>query len=238
MLRATVRHEVEVARQPAHVVAGLVERVERVGQLDRAVLALAHEEVLELGADHELEAHRRARGRAGGAGSCAGSRATPRPPRARRTRGAPRPARHGSGVSERTSGIAARSGSCGPWPISPAAKPGEAGAVLHQAVQVGGRHELRVRLAVHVHELREQELDVVVADVLAHVVARLGCGEWLVAHRRRKLSARRRTRPMCEPHIAAPNCAPPHVGLRHRPTLHSVVRPCVESPDSSPSRST
>ena len=30
---------------------------------------------------------------------------------------------HGNGVSERGSGIAAMSGSCGPWPMSPAANP-------------------------------------------------------------------------------------------------------------------
>ncbi len=52
-------HEVEVAGQRAHVVTGLRERVERIGELDRAVLLLAHEEVLELGADLELESERR-----------------------------------------------------------------------------------------------------------------------------------------------------------------------------------
>src|SRR4029450_5425608 len=50
------RDEVEVAREAAHVVTGLLEGVERVGDLDGAVLALAHEEVLELGADAELVA--------------------------------------------------------------------------------------------------------------------------------------------------------------------------------------
>ena len=49
-------------------------------------------------------------------------------------------------------------------------EPGEAGAVLHQAVEMTRRHELRVRLAVHVHELREQELDVVVVDVALDVL--------------------------------------------------------------------
>ena len=49
-------------------------------------------------------------------------------------------------------------------------EPREAGPVLHQAVEVGGRHELGVGLAVHVDELREQELDPVLVDVLADVV--------------------------------------------------------------------
>ena len=50
------RQEVVVPREPGHVVAGLLERVVRVGDLDRAVLALPHEEVLELEAHPELEA--------------------------------------------------------------------------------------------------------------------------------------------------------------------------------------
>ena len=53
-----LRDEVEAARQGAHVVTGLVEGVERVGELDRAVVLLAHEEVLELAADLELVAER------------------------------------------------------------------------------------------------------------------------------------------------------------------------------------
>ena len=44
-------HEVQVARQRAHVVAGLIEGVERVGELQRAVGGAAQQEVLELGAD-------------------------------------------------------------------------------------------------------------------------------------------------------------------------------------------
>jgi hypothetical protein len=59
---------------------------------------------------------------------------------------------------------------------------GEAGPVLHQAVQVRGGDELGVGLAVHVHELREQELDPVVADVIADVVQRFGCGEVVIDH--------------------------------------------------------
>ena len=50
---------------------------------------------------------------------------------------------------------------------------GEAGALGQQVVEVRGRDELGVRLAVHVDELREQELDAVGADVLARLVGRL-----------------------------------------------------------------
>ena len=116
---------------------------------------------------------------------------------------------------------------------------GEAGAVLEQAVEVGGGNELRVRLAVHVHELREQELDVVFADVALHVLAGARRGEWLVAHRPSKLPARR-ARGQCanRTHRGQSNCAPRRRGSPHGPTLDSVVSPCVESPDSSPNRST
>jgi hypothetical protein len=40
---------------------------------------------------------------------------------------------------------------------------------------------------VHVDELREQELDAVLVDVLADVVKRFGCGEVLIAHVARQL---------------------------------------------------
>ena len=50
------REEVVVARQAAQVVAGLLERVERVGDRDGAVVAAPQQEVLELGPDLELEA--------------------------------------------------------------------------------------------------------------------------------------------------------------------------------------
>ena len=48
--------EVEVAGQRAHVVAGQLERVERVGDLDPAVVGAPDQEVLELGADLQLVA--------------------------------------------------------------------------------------------------------------------------------------------------------------------------------------
>ena len=54
----------------------------------------------------------------------------------------------------------------GRWPIAPGGEAGEARAVVEQVVEVRGRDELGARLAVHVDELREQELDVVArADV-------------------------------------------------------------------------
>ena len=64
--------------------------------------------------------------------------------------------------------------------MSPAAKPGEAGAVVEQVVEVAGGHELGVRLAVHVDELREEELDLAVADQLADVVGVSRCDQWLL----------------------------------------------------------
>ena len=173
-------HEVEVARQAAHVVTGLVERVERIGQLDRPVVAHANEEVLELGADHELVAQRAralqlpAQDRARVVGpllaldvDVAGHARHLGPPRQRRER-----PHVGDGRKV--------------WIVGPLAdlaggETGKSGAVLHQAVEVRGGHELGVRLAVHVHELGEQELDVVGVDVLANVVERLRCGEWLCA---------------------------------------------------------
>ena len=75
--------------------------------------------------------------------------------------------RQGRCVSERTSGIAAMSGSCGPWPMSPAAKPAKPAPSVEQIVEVPHGHELRVRLAVHVDELREEELDAELVELLA-----------------------------------------------------------------------
>ena len=173
-----LRHEVEVAREAAHVVAGLVEAVERVGQLDLAVLALAHQEVLELGADHELVAELAravelvAQDRARAVGpllalhvDVAGEPRHARLPPQRREAAH---VRHGGEVGV-VRELADRAGR----------EPGEAGAVLHQPVEVARGHELRVRLAVHVHELREQELDVVVLDVALDVVRRGRRGEGL-----------------------------------------------------------
>ena len=126
MLRATSETKSRLRVSAAHVVTGLVERVERVGELDRAVLALAHEEVLELGADHELVAdgagavELAAQDRARAVGPLlaldvhvAGEARDVRAPRQRRERARGRASRRGRGRA-----AAGRS--------SPAAKPGEA----------------------------------------------------------------------------------------------------------------
>jgi hypothetical protein len=203
-------HEVEVAREAAHVVAGLVEPVERVGQLDRAVLALAHEEVLELGADLELVAE------------LGGALELPAQDRPRAVgpllaldvdvagepchTGLPRERREAPHVGHRR-----EVGVVGELADGPRREPREARPVLHQPVEVPRRDELRVRLAVHVDELREQEFDVVVRDVARDLFARRGCGEWL-CHRGRKLSAACDADNVGNAHMDWLNCAPDYVG--------------------------
>ena len=54
--------------------------------------------------------------------------------------------------------------------MSPAANPAKPGAVGEQVVEVVRRHELGARLAVHVDELGEQELDLSLADDSPYVV--------------------------------------------------------------------
>ena len=56
---------------------------------------------------------------------------------------------------------------------------GEARAVGEQVVEMVGGHELGVRLAVHVDELREEELDPAVAGELADLVGALRCDQRL-----------------------------------------------------------
>ena len=51
---------------------------------------------------------------------------------------------------------------------------GEAGALLEQVVDRLHRHQLGVRLAVHLDELREEELDPLVLRALADLVVRHG----------------------------------------------------------------
>ena len=80
--------EVVAARETRHVVAGLLERVVAICDLDRAVLVRVHEEVLELEPHLELVALLSLPGRPRAAGSCAGSTATPRPRPSRRMRSA------------------------------------------------------------------------------------------------------------------------------------------------------
>ena len=166
-----VGDEVERARQRADVVAGLLERVERVRDLDPAVLGLADQEVLELAADLELEArvrralelvaedrpravrpllalHRRVAGEPADLG-------LPRQPREAADVGH----RDQIGVVGRLADVARR-------------EAGEPGAVGEQPLELLGRDQLRARLRVHVHELREQELDPLVGDRAADVVGR------------------------------------------------------------------
>jgi hypothetical protein len=62
------------------------------------------------------------------------------------------------------------------WSLADVAgrKPGEAGAVGQEVVEVVGRHELRAWLSMHVDELREQELDAVVFHDPPDIVGVLG----------------------------------------------------------------
>jgi hypothetical protein len=152
-------------------VTRLVEIVERIGELDRPVLLAADEEVLQLGADLELVAQR-----LGALELTAEDRARVVEPRLAvdvqvageaGDLGPPGQRREGARVRDRGEVVvvgllAHRAGRVS----------GEAGAVFEQAVEVAGRHELGARLAVHVHELREQELDPVRADPLACLVGR------------------------------------------------------------------
>ena len=171
-------HEVEVARERAHVVTGLVEGVEPVGQLDRAVLVEPDEEVLELHAHHELVAE------------LARPVELAAQDRARAVR--PLLALHVDVTRE--AGDARFPGQRGEradvrhrrhvrvvrlLPDRPGGKAGEAGAFAQERVQVACRHELGARLAVHVHELREQELHVVLTEVALDVLPGARRAEWL-----------------------------------------------------------
>jgi hypothetical protein len=73
-------------------------------------------------------------------------------------------------------------------------EPGESGAFGEQVVEVMRGHELGARLAMHVDELGERELDATVSDDLPGIVGVLGerghatgisaeavCGQWLGA---------------------------------------------------------
>ena len=96
---------------------------------------------------------------------------------------------------------------------------GESGAVLHQSVEVPRGNELGVRLAVHVDELREQELDVVVLDVALDVVAGFRRGEGL-AHAL-KLSRFARTANVENSHTEQLKCWAILYGRRGQAYLHS-----------------
>ena len=166
-----VPDEVEVAGERPHVVTGLLHGVERVGDLDRPVVGAAQQEVLELRADLQLEAE------LGGLGELAAQdRARAVRPRlavdvevageARDLR-LPRQHREARRVGHRD-----EVGVVGPLAHGARRVAGESRAVGEQVVEVRGGDELGARLAVHVDELREQELHVVLSDVGADLVDR------------------------------------------------------------------
>ena len=235
-----LRDEVEVAGEAAHVVAGLVEAVERVRQLDPAVLGLAHEEVLELGADHELVAELAravelvAQDRARAVGpllalhvNVAGE---PRHAGLPRQRGEAAHVRHGREVRV-VRELADRAGG----------EPGEAGAVLHQAVEQCARERAwrsasRACPRTARTGTRCRSLDVAL-DVLARGRRCEGLGHAHV----RKLSAFARRANVENSHTDQPNCSLILHGTGGGPYLHSVAlggSQCVESQDYSRSRST
>ncbi len=164
-----VRDEAERARQRAHVVAGLVEVVERVGELDPAVLALAHEEVLQLaahlervaqlGGARELVAQDRARAERPRLALDCDVAGEARDLRLPRQVGQRRRVRHRRdvGIVRSLADVAGREAR-------------ESGAVGEQPVQVRHRHQLGVRLAVHVDELGEDELDAAFVELGAELV--------------------------------------------------------------------
>ena len=164
-----LRDEVEVPRQRAHVVAGEVERVELVGDLDRAVLAAADQEVLELGAHLQLEPELLRAGEL-----VAQDRARAERPRLALDRhiagkprhvGLPGQDRQRLGVGDRDHVRVVRA-------LADVAggESGEARAVGEQVVDVVRRDELGARLAMHVDELGEQKLDLSLADDSPDVV--------------------------------------------------------------------
>jgi hypothetical protein len=168
-----LRDEVEVAGQRAHVVAGELERVERVGDLELAVAVAPQQEVLELGADLRLVPEcRRAlqlvpedRARAVRPllpldRHIAGKARHVRLPRQHRQRARIRDRDHVR-VVRPLADVAGR-------------KAREPGPFAQQVVEVVGRHELGARFRVHVDELREQELDPFVRDGSPYVVGILG----------------------------------------------------------------
>ena len=169
-----LRNEVEVASQRAHVVTRLLERVERIGELEAAVGGAPQQEVLELGADLELisligrprqrpaqDRPRAVRPRLAFDGDVARQACHGRTPRQDRQR--------------RRVGHRDHVGAVGPLSDVARGEPGEPGALGQQVVEMMGGDELGARLAVHVDELGEQELDAVVFDDLADVVGIAWC---------------------------------------------------------------
>ena len=167
--RRDLRDEVEVAGQRAHVVAGLLERVERIGELQAAVGGAPQQEVLKLGADLELVP----------LFGCPSQRSPQDRARTVRPRFAfdgdvARQARHGRTPRQdrqrRRVGHRDHVRAVGSLPEVARGEPGEPGALGQQVVEMMGGDELGARLAVHIDELGEQELDAVVGDDPADVV--------------------------------------------------------------------
>ena len=77
---------------------------------------------------------------------------------------------HGRCVSVRGSGIAAMSGIVRALADVAGREAGEPGAVGEQPVEVRDGHQLGVRLAVHVDELGEDELDAPLVELGAELV--------------------------------------------------------------------
>ena len=180
-LVAVPRHggqEVVLPRQAGQVVAGLFERVELVGDLDRAVCIQLDEEVLELDPDLEHVTLRgglgehvpQDRARAVGPGIALDRDVAGKA----RQVGLPRHEREAVEVGHRGNVRIARQ-------LADLAgrEPGESGTVLDECVEVCRRDQLRARAAVEVDELREDELDAALVHGCAN---RLEPG-WVNAHR-------------------------------------------------------
>ena len=169
------REEVVVPREAAEVVTGLLEVVERVRELEPAVVAAAEEEVLELEPDLELEARlarprelvledraRVVRPRLALDRDVAGEPRDGRLPRDRRE-AVEIGDRRDVGVARRLADVAGR-------------EAGESRAVGDEVVEVGRRDQLRAGACVEVDELGEEELDAAVGDVLSDLLETLVLG--------------------------------------------------------------
>ncbi len=166
-----VGDEVERAGQRPDVVAGLLEGVEGVGELDPAVVGLPHQEVLELTADLELES-----GLARAIDLAAQNRARAVGPRLTLDRGVARePAdlRPPGELDERPD-VRDRDqvGVVGRLADVPRREPREPRPVGEQAFELLRGNQLRAGLRVHVDELGEEELNPILGYRSPDVVGR------------------------------------------------------------------
>ena len=162
--------EVVLAGEAFHVVAGLRQVVERVGQLDAAVCGLAQQEELEFHPDLEgvaealcpLQLSPQDRARTVGPLLAEHRDVTGKPgePGLERDRGVGREIGYGHHVG-RGRRLADR----------PGREARESGALLDQPIPIRDRHQLRRRLRIHVHELGEDELDVVLLRGFANALS-------------------------------------------------------------------